>query len=160
MTHKTSDGTEFHSFRMQGGGTVITSADTEDAPIVAFTPQDLDLSTVDPKSPLWALLNRDLSQRGKRRRLQSGGDAEKHRRRWAELRKQGSAVQSMSVTSIANEEGGSEGEKVEWQPADVRVPALVKSKWSQGGGIWNYYTPNGGDPAKFTPGASTNIVCA
>ena len=157
MTHKTSDGTEFHSFRMQGGGTVITSADTENAPIIAFTPKDLDLSAVDPKSPLWALLNRDLSQRGKGRLLRNGA-AERHRGRWSELRRQGKAVQTMSAASIANEEEAGEGEG-DFEPSDMRVPALVKSKWSQGGGIWNYYTPNCGDPEKFVEGAPTNIVC-
>ena len=157
MTHRTSDGTEFHSFRMQGGGTVITSADTENAPIIAFTSKDLDLSAVDPKSPLWALLNRDLSQRGKGRLLRNGA-AERHRGRWSELRRQGKAVQTMLAASIANEEEEGEGEG-DFEPSDMRVPALVKSKWSQGGGIWNYYTPNCGNKDKFIPGAPTNIVC-
>lgn len=163
MTHRTSDGTEFHSFRMQGGGTVITSADTENAPVIAFTPKDLDLSTVDPKSPLWALLNRDLSQRGKGRRLQNGV-AERHRGRWSALKRQGTAVQAMSASSIANEEEAGEGEG-DFEPTDLRVPALVKSKWNQGCiadtdiAVWNYYTPNCGDPNKFVPGAPTNIVC-
>lgn len=157
MTHKTSDGTEFHSFRMQGGGTIITSADTENAPVIAFTPKDIDLSAVDPKSPLWLLLNRDISQRGKGRLLWNGA-AERHRGRWSELRRRGKAVQAMSAASIANEEEEGEGES-EFEPSDVRVPALVKSKWSQGDGIWNYYTPNCGDPKKFVPGAPTNIVC-
>ena len=157
MTHRTSDGTEFHSFRMRGGGTVITSADTENAPVIAFTPKDLDLSAIDPKSPLWALLNRDLSQRGKGRQVQNGA-AERHRGRWSELRRQGKAVQSMSAATIANEEEEGEGEG-DFEPSDMRVPALVKSKWSQGGGIWNYFTPNCGNKKNFVPGAPTNIVC-
>ena len=128
MTHKTSDGTEFHSFRMQGGGTVITSADTEDAPVIAFTPKNLDLSATDRKSPLWALLNRDLSLRGKGHRRQNGA-SERHRRRWSELRRQGSAVRVMAAASFAEEEEG-EGEG-DFEPSDMRVPVLLKTAWGQ-----------------------------
>lgn len=141
--HQTDNGAKFYAVKF-GGGTVFTSGDTEVEPIVAFTSEDIDGAALDKASPLWALLNRDLSKR----QPQSG------RRVFAAVPTAASArVASASKTKwqalidadVRNSVRGSLlfAAAMPVAPDDVRVPALMKTKWSQADGIWNYYTPEG-----------------
>lgn len=59
--HVPANGAKFYAVKTSGGGTVFTSADTEDEPIMAFTSSRDDFSKIDEKSPLWTLLTRERS---------------------------------------------------------------------------------------------------
>jgi len=164
-THLTTNGTAFYSVRMSEGGSVILSSNTEMPPVIGFTAEPLEAEALDPAGPLWALLNRDLSSRGERLRAAAGrlttssaAGPTAEEREWAALLAEAAATNppplTTSAAAIRSESGVS----------DLRVPALVKSKWSQtnlnnGNACWNYYTPNGTDTSKFVPGASGNEYC-
>ncbi|MCQ2393647.1 MAG: C10 family peptidase [Kiritimatiellae bacterium] len=143
---------KFNVVKLEGGGFVVTSADTEVRPILFFCDgEDLD---EDPRNPLFALLKQDMrraaaANRKGRATLASvapvggGVDAEEgtsgrtNERQWAELLTEASAARLSAIRT----------------PSDIRVDKLVQSKWSQstvsGGGlfsskknVYNYYTPN------------------
>ncbi|MBQ6925247.1 MAG: Spi family protease inhibitor, partial [Kiritimatiellae bacterium] len=62
-TVKDADGTAlFHVVRMEGGGVVVTSAETGITPVIAFLDAD-DLVESDD-NPLWFILRKDLARRG------------------------------------------------------------------------------------------------
>ena len=94
---RTTDGVPFFAAKIAGGGTVFLSGDTAINPIIAFTPADTDFSSIDPKSPLWALLNRDISVRARALNpegpyLFAANQASRtsvNRREWAELEAEG-----------------------------------------------------------------------
>lgn len=125
---ETSAGNAFYAVGTSQG-TVFVSADTDFDPILAFTSSTTDFSSLDPASPLWALLTRSVDLAG------YNPDAFA---RWQELLAAGALRRMLlgaaqGITSIG----------------DVRVDPLVTSKWSQstagnyqGGNIcYNYYTP-------------------
>ena len=150
---QTTDDVPFFAAKIAGGGTVFLSGDTAISPIIAFTPSDADFSSVDPKSPLWALLNRDISVRA--RALNPEGPylfaanqsdrASANRREWAELEAEG-ADGSSYVADGGLLYGVAYAQELRMEPEEVRVPMLVKSQWSQGdvgsSPCYNYYTPN------------------
>jgi len=164
-SHASSNGTTFYSVKMQEGGTLFLSSDTESAPVIGFTSDDSDFSTIDPKGPLWALLNGDVSSRGeavknaaaKRKSASFGSDRtrSKHMKRWSELLDEtdSSAEALVKVPAIRQQSG----------VGDLRVAPLVKSKWSQKNvnnkACYNYYTPNGPTPANFATGSTGNAYC-
>ena len=143
---KTENGAPFYAVKMVGGGTVFTSGETEIEPVIAYTSSREDFSKIDRASPLWALLNRDLSARHEAvsdaipltsayvaRRLQR---ASANREAWAEAETSGSD-ESFGVAYAA-----SYAEPIKTgEPSDIRVPALMKTKWSQGD-PYNLFTPN------------------
>lgn len=148
-THRTDDGVTIFAAKMSGGGTLFLSSDTEDAPVVAFTPSSDDYSTIDRKSPLWALLN---GPRGSHR------SAAKSPKRWERLLDDGATedpkfANGKSAVTAASGIG------------DLRVAPLVKSKWSQSTAnskaCYNYYTPRGANASGFTfsEGSTGNAVC-
>jgi len=165
-THTTTNGMSFYAVKMQDGGTVFLSSDTEIAPVICFTSDDSDFSTLDPASPLWALLNRDLSERGKivgsvAPRVMMSASATspsqtKNEMLWADL-----LAESTSTNTVSR--AFSSAIQTEGDVGDLRVAPLVKSKWSQstanGKACYNYYTPNGSDESKFVAGSSGNEVC-
>lgn len=125
---ETSAGNAFYAVGTSQG-TVFVSADTDFDPILAFTSSTTDFSSLDPASPLWALLTRSVDLAG------YNPDAFA---RWQELLAAGALRRMLlgaaqGITSIG----------------DVRVDPLVTSKWSQstagnikdGNPCYNYYTP-------------------
>ena len=142
----TSNGASFYAVKMLGGGTVFTSGETEIEPIIAYTPSSEDFSRIDRASPLWALLNKDLSRRHEvvsgaipltsayvAQRLQR---ASANQKAWEEAETSG-LDESFGVAYAA-----SYAEPIKTgEPSDIRVSALMKTKWSQGD-PYNLYTPN------------------
>ena len=143
---------KFNVVQLEGGGFVVTSADTEVRPILFFCDgEDLD---EDPRNPLFALLKQDMrraaaSNRKGRATLASiapaggGADAEEgtsrhvNERQWAELLTEASVARLSAIRT----------------PSDIRVDKLVQSAWSQSTvgssgwfsskkNVYNYYTPN------------------
>ena len=148
-THRTDAGVDIYAVKMAGGGTVILSSDTEDSPVIAFTSETNDFSTIERRSPLWALLN---GPRGSHR------SATKGPKRWERLLDDGATEDpkfAPGQSAITKDSG----------IGDLRVAPLVKSKWSQstanGKACYNYYTPNGADADgfRFSDGSTGNAVC-
>ena len=135
--HSTTNGALFYAVKMKEGGTVFLSGDTEQDPIIAFTSDSHDFSEIDRKSPLWALLNADVSAR-KAARLAPNAQPAKAASAWTRLAQAGSGDIEKPLTEI---------DPLNPFPfnGDLRVDALVKSQWSQstcgGSDCYNYYTP-------------------
>ena len=149
---ETESGAPFYAVKMLGGGTVFTSGNDAIEPIVAYTSSQEDFSSIDRGSPLWALLNRDLSIRQKAisdeagmpssyvaRRLAKVSD---NRRQWAELKAESEGPARTFGMDYGMMDYAPARKEV---PRDLRVAALVRSKWSQGsvasGLCYNYFTP-------------------
>jgi|GEM_PF-4113035 len=126
----------FHVVALEGGGFVVTAADTGVAPIIAIAEgEDLDVSE---RNPLWALLNRDLAGRmdhaaGRALPAMTAGETLPPEMQWGLL--------------LAEPETRAPGVPA---VADVRVAPLVLAKWNQGvawtssgwKNVYNYYTPD------------------
>ena len=138
-SQQTQKGVTFFAVRMKNGGTVFTSSDTEDEPILAFTPSTASFEKLDKAGPLFALLNRRLASGGASPRLRAAsgrlGVASSSstaatvsaqpaaaEARWAELLELGRALETRSPsllkTHVIN-------------PQDVRAGPLLRSRWSQ-----------------------------
>lgn len=169
-TVATTNGAAFYVVKLAGAGSLFMSTDTAYTPVIAFTSDTNDFSAIDRKSPLWALLNRDVSRLASATRLVASAKAsagfsammssmeKKSSSLWNELVAEGGKVEAVvdPLLKYANPiTSGSLG--------DLRVPALMKTKWSQstsrGKACWNYYTPNGTDPSAFRIGDAGNAVC-
>ena len=156
--HTTSARKSFYSVKLSGGGTVFLSGDTEAEPIIAFTSDPSDFTTIDPKSPLWALLDRDLSQRQGAVPARAFAAAptvayaQALTSRATNVRKWRALLDEAANLSVRR--FGLLAAPLESEPGDLRVSALMRTKWSQSGGVWNYYTPPGKD--HYT---SENAVC-
>ena len=139
---QTESGTTFYAVKM-GGGTVFTSGDTEVEPIVAFTSEDINVAALDKASPLWALLNRDLSKRqprsGRRLAFAAAPTVSAAKALSAAETKWQALIDADTRNSVRGSLLFAAARPLE--PDDLRVPALMKTKWSQADGIWNYYTP-------------------
>jgi len=137
----------FHVVTLEGGGFVVTSADTGISPIIAISAGD-DLVESE-QNPLWVLLNRDLPQRmdalavAVQPQMQMAAGAQGRGAMRPRPRQQWDALfaEEMPVTPNAHTAA-----------LDVRVEPLVKSEWSQTEvwtnpnglkPVYNYYTPNG-----------------
>lgn len=126
-TLETTNGTPFYAFTFASKGTVIMSSDTTLEPVIAFAK---DGSTALEKgSPLWTLLNSDLSSRA----ASASAPA-----RWARL-----------LSGVAYAEESTVSNSVSFVE-DVRVAPFVETKWSQdkargtdGTSVmcYNYYVP-------------------
>ena len=144
-------GHPFYEVRLRDGatarpsGTLIMSADTEREPIIAFSPESVDISALDERSPLYALLSAD-SRFG--RNQQNGARARtRAARRWARLRAAGETAAADGLDTAAPIQSDSDAVL-----DDLRVRKLLKTKWGQsdmaiaGGGsqdpCFNYYTPS------------------
>lgn len=169
-TVATTNGAAFYVVKLAGAGSLFMSTDTAYTPVIAFTSDTNDFSAIDRKSPLWALLNRDVSRLASATRLVASAKAsaglsammssmeKKSSSLWNELVAEGGEVEAAvdPLLKYANPiTSGSLG--------DLRVPALVKTKWSQstsrGKACWNYFTPNGPNPNAFIPNSPGNAVC-
>ena len=136
--HHTTAGAKFYAVKMSGGGTVFMSADDEVTPVIAFTASDTDFTTIDPKSPLWALLDKDISARSVVLSASPGStQAQAAQVAWRELLTAGMAARASGVAL--------DGADPMTEVGDLRVDRLVKSKWDQktadGQNCYNYYTP-------------------
>lgn len=183
--HETTNGASFFSVKMYGGGTVFMSSDTEMSPVLAFTDSDDDFSEIDPKSPLWALLNRDVSARRaaidstpvvllkpmlssprlSASSASSSDEVSDTAAEWAELIASGEEQQSgiKPLLFAASPRATA--------PGDLRVPALLASEWDQSGAdgrntreypdadpCYNYYTPKDATGV-IAEGDTWNSVC-
>ena len=144
-----------HVVNLDGGGFVVTSGDTKLSPIIAFS--DSGTFSRDPHSPLFAMLQRDMTGR-----LAAIGESQESN---APVRKLMSA--SASTNDSSAEKSKTMNEKawedllIEPKPVlkavasssqldDVRVEPLTKTVWDQGnwgdysdlGHAYNYWTPN------------------
>ena len=136
----TAKGAVFYAVKMKEGGTVFLSGDTEDQPVICFTADAADYSAIDRRSPLWALLARDLAAR----QAQRPRTAQAATASWARLCRAGGAGDvAKPLTAAAQEDfpGAELG-------GDLRVAALVKSQWAQDGWDGTYDGELDGDPAK------------
>lgn len=150
-TYRAADGKPlYHVLPLQHGGFIITAADTELEPIIAFS--DSGLFDPDPRNPLRALLDKDLAARTDRAaqagQLQTTGPI-RPAVKWAKLAQRASAP-SMGLMSNSRSDVD-----------DVRVAPFLDTKWGQttslpGLACYNFYTP----PYPEGPeGASTNYPC-
>ena len=130
-----TNGASFLSVKMNGGSTIFLSGDSDDEPIVAMSP--VDVSDPEVGSPLRDLLERDMTSRLRFRKSQQSSTPSasllKARRRWQRLLRDGATIDAA---------GGSRVPASTVEPTDLRVAALVKSKWDQSGHGENTYTPN------------------
>jgi len=143
--HTTDTGAKFYTVKTRGGGTIIMTSDDELEPVLAFTDEEADLSTLDKNSPLWAFLNRHVSgmaialkNQPKMAAALGGpsalpGTAQK---RWAALIAKGEEIRQNGLPKM------SDTWRRDADITDMRVPALCKAKWQQMGNGYNYYTPN------------------
>ena len=142
--------TDVYCVSMKGGGTLFLSSDTTYEPVVAFTSATNDFSTLDVKSPLFALLTRDADARAKRIAPQAN----------AALARASLAATSSATSSAADKWQAllAEGAALEANGTikmpllahvanvgDCRVAPLVQSKWDQttadGKLCYNRFTP-------------------
>ncbi len=125
-----SSGEKAYAVKMAGGGTVFVAADDDLGPVVAFTAATNDFSTVDERSPLWALLNRDAALRAF---VRTNAAAQASLRAAKAAAASSAKADSTSSTPLTSE------------PSDLRVAPLVKSQWYQetadGKLCQNRYTP-------------------
>lgn len=128
-----------HVVKLEGGGYVVTSADTSIFPIVLYAaggePPDEDF-----RNPFWTLVASGLEYQKELRdvaRLDPpgpGGDsrAAEPEEAWAALLAYSPSLSDALVPGRAD-------------VADVRVPPLLKSQWGQGSvagvPVFNYFTP-------------------
>lgn len=162
-SYKGSGGTgRFHAVSLRGEdgskrGYVVTSAETKMTPVIAYSDEGEFVATDD--NPLWVLLSGSVkaasdamvedakavetaNAAGGGRRLLKSAAGTANERKWAAL--------------LASRRGQEDANALPREyaltknPSDLRVPALVKTKWGQDtiGGksgaakCFNYYTPN------------------
>lgn len=143
--HTPANGAKFYAVKTAGGGTVFTSADTEEEPIMAFTSAHDDFSKIDERSPLWALLARERNAARPALKTAAKSSAKAPSAataKWNALIAEGKA----RAAAVAN--GIKLPAKVGIPSVgDVRVEPLLKTKWYQdtddaGEPCYSYYTPN------------------
>lgn len=159
VAYFTTNGIPFYAVKMQGGGTVFTSGDTDLEPIIAFTSSTNDYSTMDSSNPLWVLLNRDLivrraiatqgqlAEASTTNLAMTKGVAPKSQvdvsaQKWAALLSRASAPKSVDDIARTSADVPNRLTKVD----DVRRAPFLKTEWSQqkakGYNCYNLYTPN------------------
>ena len=139
-----TNGAAFYVAKLEGGGFVVTSTDTEIDPIIAIS-SGPDL-VEDSRNPLWALLVRDMATR-----QESVAARNKKGARLTASTASGAAAMSPAAVRWARltTSGGvcASSNNGRGSISDVRVAPLLKTKWGQdwvGGDLcFNYYTPYG-----------------
>ena len=142
-----TNGVTFHVVKLEGGGFVVTSSDTETEPILAFSESDDFVES--ERNPLWTMLRRDLSACARRRRqvqFASAGASvstlSAPAAKWARLLPAKGTNGLMRVLQAATGKD---------TLSDMRVAPLLQTKWNQeqdayysnmGDPCYNYYTPN------------------
>ena len=162
QTYATTNGATFHVVNLKDGGFVVTSADTDIEPIIAFSASGNFKK--DEKSPLWTLLCKDLAGRSKAlglnvqtRKMKLAGSTansaattvDTPSAKWARLIGRESPIVSNSIR-IGKLSATSTGSGDAYDE-DVRVPPLLKTQWNQNGNFtflgqpllcYNLYTPH------------------
>jgi len=162
QTYATTNGATFHVVNVKNGGFVVTSADTDIEPIIAFSKSGGFKK--DEKSPLWTLICKDLAERAKAlaqtiqtRKMTFTATAanstvtmiDTPSGKWTRLIGKNTPVVTnvIRLAKLSATSAGSEKAYVE----DVRVPPLLKTKWDQRGTFdflgqkfccYNHDTPN------------------
>lgn len=129
--HRLAGGASFYSARLDGGGTVFVSSESSAEPIIAFTSEDVDFDALPADSTLRVLLERDARVR----RATAAAP-----QRWNRLVAAGALAGAASFGAALPMASSSN------RPDDVRVDALVATKWGQktdlsGSKCFNLYTP-------------------
>ena len=144
-TLSATNGLQVHLVKLSGG-TVLMSGDTEFEPVLAFTSEKGDCSSIDPKSPLWALLNADLARQQRAvqlRRLVATSSGTAGARTPSESR--WTALLGGATPGVATATGARPISEDADVLDDLRVGILLKTKWGQstlsGRKCFNYYTP-------------------
>lgn len=150
-TFSVSRGAKFHAVPLTDGGTVFTSADTESDPVVLFTREKV--ADLDPKSPLYDLLERDAYMRMRLRQMRleamgyvtsvpTGTVHEAANRVLAALTAQTVRAEGQWAKLLASA-GSAAPIGADENIHDLRVKPLVTTKWSQaevgGEPFYNYY---------------------
>ncbi len=156
----------YHVVRLKPTGFVITSADDEIEPIIAFA--DDGTCEFSENNPLFVLVTQDMQAR-----MSSRGSLESRPSR-------GSGLSAAGVVAPATSEAASKwrllmdqadvhlysaaAESPESFLGDVRVPPLLSSRWNQttehGYSCYNYFTPQlRNSKILFTAGALDNYPC-
>lgn len=160
----------FHVVRLEGGGTVVTSAESGIVPVIAFTESNDVWDS--PENPLWRILKADISRRNaivdsirkatvtrqttRLLALSDNGVQDEIARSeaaWSALLsdnstplKKYSAVREVASAKLSAKSTGSQTYIID----DVLVPPLIKTSWGQStvsdftDGVdycYNYYTP-------------------
>ena len=138
----------YYAVRLPQEGFIITSADTEVEPVIAFSATGS--FEANPDSPLFALVQRDLPGRVAALRQQN------------QLKGASPSAPSAKWTRLLQQETGRQLTGAGLQVIDdLRVAPFIQSRWNQGA-IWNgsdavacynYYTP------PYAAGTSSNYVC-
>lgn len=155
----------FHVVRMAGGGAVVTSAESGVTPIVAF----LDGEAFDKTdgNPLWGILKADMAARMARIEAVRGSFGGAASRRALKSSARQDAAPPDTAAPFAAEEaawaallaepasGGRRAAGIDDASGltDLRVSAILATKWDQVNGAGNYYTP------PYTAGDSRNYPC-
>jgi len=141
--HTTDTGAKFYTVKTAGGGTIVMTSDDALEPVLAFTDGEMDWTTLDRNSPMWAFLNRHVSgmtialTNGPAPKLTtSGANSDSPKGRWAKLIREGESIRRNGLPKA------SDTWRRDSDITDLRVPALCKTKWQQMGNGYNYYTPN------------------
>ena len=152
----------FHVVEMEGGGFIVTSADTGIEPVIVISGEG-GFDPV-PENPLYSILTKDMAMRkdaleaakaengGNFMKAQNNMSGESPETKWTEL-----------LTDIQDGFGGYK--YATGNPSDIRVNALVGTQWGQsthnglpsGVTVFNYYTPLGG--IGMGQGNPNNAVC-
>ena len=136
------NGARFHVVSLSEGGFVVTSADTEVEPIIAFSSAAGAELTAD--NPLMTLLTRDLSARGETseqtvsvRKSAASATSSTPAGKWRKLLHPTVRRSTLSVSELT--------------ASDLRVSPILKTLWRQqedsryageGSPCYNYYTPD------------------
>ncbi len=121
---------------MEGLGTVFLATDTTLNPVIAFTSATNDFSTIDERSPLWALLSRAGTVSTAKRPVAAASSsataaataASENESLWASLIAEGANLESAAADTRSVKKP-----LLTHAPTlgDVRVEPLVQSKWNQ-----------------------------
>jgi|GEM_PF-1205303 len=148
-TYNDADGTPlYHVVYLKPNGFVIVAADDQIEPIIGFAPSgQFDPS---PKSPLGALVRRDLPKRHAHVKAMAAAGVKDAplsaaKTKWDRITANAKLPTGLDTNLIS----------------DVRVPAMLQSLWSQdvddyntNNACYNYYTP-----PYSTPGSANNYPC-
>ena len=177
---------KYFAVKIQGGGTVVTSADDEASPVVLFSDSEEEINFSDVNSPANALLRKDfeIRQRASAEAAEAAKQPQisndyrfyldrqrmlkRNRDEWAQL-----GGNSYLLDDEELKKGlawyGSDDWFIKIFTAntlyDIRINPLVKSRWNQstvnGQACYNFYTPNKKNPLDQYgfAGRTDNVVC-
>ena len=140
----------FHVVSFEGGGFVVTSGDTEIAPILAYSEDGEFVAS--EENPLWCMLTQDVAGRTKHLEDEDVSAAKNAKNTKSVLRATvGGAASSANASAWARLKAAADkpvargGYSSQSSVADLRVGPLCATRWYQEGErgdyCYNYYTP-------------------